>query len=82
MRTTLKLDDDVAVLLTRARNSRQVSLKEIVNEALRRGIASMMTRSDRHPQLRTKAAPLGCYYSPGIDDASDVLAFSEGERFR
>ena len=37
MRTTLTLDEDVAAILERLRKSRDTSLKDLVNEALRRG---------------------------------------------
>jgi hypothetical protein len=37
MRTTLTLDDDVAVALERLRRAGDASLKDIVNDALRRG---------------------------------------------
>jgi len=38
MRTTLTLDDDVAAALERLRRTRNASLKDLVNEALRRGL--------------------------------------------
>jgi len=38
MRTTLTLDDDVTVQLERLRRARDASLKDLVNEALRRGL--------------------------------------------
>jgi ribbon-helix-helix CopG family protein len=41
MRTTLTLDDDVAAILERLRKSRDASLKDLVNEALRRGLKDM-----------------------------------------
>jgi hypothetical protein len=47
MRTTLTLDDDVADLLKRVRNARKARLKDIVNEALRRGLRQMPTRPKR-----------------------------------
>ena len=37
MRITLTLDDDVAAMIERIRRAREASLKDIVNEALRRG---------------------------------------------
>ena len=39
MRTTLTLDDDVITLLKRAERERGVSFKQVVNEALRRGLS-------------------------------------------
>ena len=41
MRTTLTLDKDVAVALERLRKARKASLKAVVNEALRQGLARM-----------------------------------------
>jgi Arc/MetJ family transcription regulator len=38
MRTTLTIDDDVAAAFNRLRRADDKSLKELVNEALRRGI--------------------------------------------
>jgi ribbon-helix-helix CopG family protein len=35
MRTTLTIDDDVAAQLERLRRERDVTLKDIINEALR-----------------------------------------------
>lgn len=44
MRTTLTLDDDVAVQLDRLQREREQSLKDIVNDALRRGLRAMQMR--------------------------------------
>jgi hypothetical protein len=41
MRTTLTLDDDVAAALEQLRKSRNVSLKDLINEALRQGLKSV-----------------------------------------
>ena len=38
MRTTLTIDDDVAAGLERLRKSQDISLKRLINEALRRGL--------------------------------------------
>jgi hypothetical protein len=43
MRTTLTLDADVAVQLERLRRAHNVSLKDLVNDALRRGLREMST---------------------------------------
>jgi hypothetical protein len=41
MRTTLTLDVDVAALLERVRRARNATLKDTVNEALRRALRGM-----------------------------------------
>jgi hypothetical protein len=38
MRTTLTLDDDVAIQIERLRKTRDLALKDVINEALRRGL--------------------------------------------
>jgi toxin-antitoxin system PIN domain toxin len=55
MRTTLTLDDDVAAVLERLRKSRNASLKDLVNEALRRGLKDMSSRTKRRERLRTRS---------------------------
>jgi hypothetical protein len=45
MRTTLTLDDDVAVQLERLRRARDANLKDLVNEALRLGLSRRRQRS-------------------------------------
>jgi hypothetical protein len=44
MRTTLILHDDVAAALARLRRLRHASLKDLINEALRRGLQEMEPR--------------------------------------
>ncbi len=66
MRTTLTLDDDVAAMLAEEAHRRRRPFKQVVNDALRRGL-----RPERAP-------PAGAYHvkahktalQPGIDLAS------------
>jgi hypothetical protein len=44
MKVTLTLDDDVAAAIERVRRTREASLKDVVNEALRRGLNVLSTR--------------------------------------
>ena len=44
MKTTLTLDDDVAAALERVRRTRNANLKDVVNDALRRGLNDLSTR--------------------------------------
>ena len=53
MRTTLTLDDDVAAALERVRRDRDASLKDVVNDALRRGLNDMTARPKRREPFRT-----------------------------
>lgn len=81
MRTTLTLDDDVARLLERARR-RGASLKQLVNDALREGLARL--EAPRTPRKRhaTKAVSLGRCLLDNVDDVAEALAVADGERFR
>ena len=59
MRTTLTIDDDVAASLERLRRARDGSLKDLINEALRRGIKEMSARPKRRETFRTRAVDVG-----------------------
>jgi hypothetical protein len=79
MRTTLTLDDDVAVALERLRKQRDAGLKELVNEALRRGLRDMSTRPKRREPVRTRSVALGRLRIAGIDNIAEALSIAEGE---
>jgi hypothetical protein len=81
MRTTLSLDEDVAVMLDRVRNETKASLKDVVNEALRQGLQQMTARAKTRKPYRTPAVSLGRCLQGSIDDVADVLAVAEGEDF-
>lgn len=82
MRTTLTLDDDVAARLQRVREERRLPLKQLVNEALRRGLAVL----DGPPPARrgpaTSPVSLGGALLPNVDDLSETLAIAEGDSRR
>ena len=79
MRTTLTLDDDVAVALERLRKQRDAGLKELVNEALRRGLRDMSTRPKRREPVRTRSVALVRLQIAGIDNIAEALSIAEGE---
>jgi len=82
MRTTLTLDDDVAALLRRIRRREDRSLKDVVNDALRRGLQEL----DRPPKVRKRSytQPHNCgrCLIGSIDNIAEVLAVAEGEDFK
>ena len=82
MRTTLTLDDDIAAILERLRKSRDASMKELVNEALRRGLKDMGSRTKRREHLRTRSVALGRLRIAGLDNIGDALAVAEGEAYK
>jgi hypothetical protein len=82
MRTTLTLEDDVAALVEKLRRARGAPLKDVINEALRRGLAQMTAREPRPAQYRLEPVDLGACLLPSLDDVAQVLSVGEGEWHR
>lgn len=82
MRTTLTIDDDIAAELDRLRRSREVGLKDLVNEALRRGLRDLAAAPKRKKPFRTRPLRSGRLLLAGIDNIAELLAEAEGEAFR
>jgi hypothetical protein len=82
MRTTLSLDEDVAVELRRIQQKSRLTWKEVVNTALRAGVGAL-EENERHrpPSVRTKSVRLG---TPKLDIANvhDALSLAEGDARR
>ena len=76
MRTTLTLDDDVAARLKKEMRRSGVSLKQAVNDALRRGLQ----RDKREPleRFEIRARPLGLRPGLNYDKVGDLLDQIEG----
>jgi hypothetical protein len=81
VRTTLTIDDDVAASLERLRKTRQGSLRDLINEALRRGIKEMTARPKPREPFRTRSVDVGEALIP-LDNISEALAIAEGEWFK
>jgi hypothetical protein len=82
MRTTLTLDDDVAAVLKRLRKSSDASLKDLINEALRRGFKDMSGRTKRRERLQTRSVALGRLRIASLDNIGEALAVAEGEAYK
>jgi hypothetical protein len=82
MRTTLTLDDDVVARIERLRRERNASLKDIVNDALRRGLDDSARGSKQKEPFKTQGVDLGRLRLPSIDNISESLAAVEGEGFK
>jgi hypothetical protein len=78
----LTLDDDVAAVLDRLRRNIRASLKDFVNEGLRRGLKDMVGRPKMHTPVGTKVVSLGRLRIAGIDSVDEALAIAEGEPFK
>jgi hypothetical protein len=75
----LTLEDDVAAALERLRRTRDASLKDLINEALRRGLKDMSNRTKRRERLRTRSVALGQMRIAGVDNIGEALAVAQGE---
>lgn len=82
MRTTLTLDDDVAVLVDRVRAKTGASLRKIVNDALRRSLASSGEMAPRGRPFRTRSRDLGRLRLRSLDKVAEALALGEGKKLR
>ena len=79
MRTTLTIDDDVAVQLERLRRKGDVSFKEVVNDVLRRGLRNIDTPQRPRKPFQTQTFDAGVPLIDNFDNVAEVLAIIEGE---
>ena len=79
MRTTLTIDDDLAAILDRRRREEDKSLKELVNDALRRGLTDTAPTAKSQKPFRTRSVDLGRCLIGEIVSTSEAIAFAEGE---
>ena len=83
MRTTLTIDPDIAVQIDRLRKEREMSLKRLVNAALRAGLKQMTAAKRReHRQPFTKPVNLGQPLVGNLDCIGGVLAELDAETYR
>ena len=82
MRTTLTIDPDVAAVLQRLRKTRDAKLKDLINDALRRGLKEMNDRSKGRTLFRTQTVDLGRSKIGSVANIAEVLAIAEGEGFK
>lgn len=80
MRTTLTLDEDVAKRIERLRKRQGLTLREVVNQALREGLSQIEAPQRARKSHTTKAVSLGGCLIGNIDDIAEVLAVAEGDR--
>lgn len=79
MRTTLTIDDDVAVQLERVRRQNDVSLKELVNDALRRGLRDIGAPAKKRKPFRTEPHNGGTCPLSNLDNIEEVISLLEGD---
>jgi hypothetical protein len=79
VRTTLTIDKDVAALLEALRKRRNIGFKELVNDALRRGLKDMDSRPQPRKPFRTRTTDLGPPRLAGLDNMAEAIAMAEGD---
>lgn len=79
MRTTLTLDDDVAVRLEQEVRKRGDSFKAVVNDLLRAGLEAAAAQKRKTRAFRTEGFDLGPSLVGSLDNVAEVLARVEGE---
>jgi len=82
MRTTLTLDDDVAIRLEKLQAERSESFKAVVNAALRAGLDTLSASVEETAPYRIAPHPAGGCTLPDLDSLHEALAVGEGEGFR
>ena len=82
MRTTLTLDDDVAKRIERLRKRRNLTLRDVVNQALREGLTRLESPKQPRKAHTTKEVSLGGCLIGNIDDVAEVLAVADGDEIR
>jgi len=78
MRTTLTLDPDVAAKVKRGAKKLNKPIKEVINEALRFGLDSVLNPPPAKP-YRTIPRPMGLREGFSYDDIAELLSRAEGE---
>ena len=84
MRTTITLDDDLAALLQQLCRDRRQTFTAVVNDVVRRGLASATASSPgpRRRKYTTAPVSLGPPLLPDLDNVAEILALAEGEDHR
>lgn len=68
MKIRIRLDDDVAAALARLRRTRGTSFKDIVNDALRRGLSDLISEPKQTGSFATQVVTLGRLLFSSIDN--------------
>jgi hypothetical protein len=82
MRTTLTIDDDVAGQIDRVRRDGDISLKRLVNQALRLGLQEIGGSPKPRKPFKTRTVNLGKPLIDNLDCVPEILEKIEGEWFR
>ena len=79
MRTTLTIDPDIAVQIERLRRERNLPLKVIVNEVMRKGLREIPRGANRRRPFRTQPIRGVKPVLANLDNIQEILSLAEGE---
>jgi len=82
MRTTITLDDDVAAMLKRLQKRSERSMKEVINVALREGLARLEQPMEPRSAYTIHPLSIGKCRLGNLDDVAEALALAEDEGFK
>ena len=84
MRTTVSIRDDLALELERLRKERDLTFKQVLNEAVERGVVEMRQKpKEQRKPFRIKTFDLGKPLFNGPDELKELIAhIQEEEDFR
>lgn len=82
VRTTITLDDDVAAIIEGRRKANDQSLKEIINDAPRKGLRPEPAARGKRKVRATRSVDLGRCLLDNVDDIAETLSIAEGESCR
>ena len=82
MRTTLTLDDDLAVALRARAKGTGRAFRHVVNETIREGLARLERGPEDRPPYRMTTSDPGPPALLGVHSVHEMLAHAEGEDYR
>jgi hypothetical protein len=78
MRTTVTIDDDVAVRLERLRRERDANFKDVLNDTLRQGLDRIEAPPKPRKPFRMKTYDMGEPLVP-LDNIAETISLIEGD---
>jgi hypothetical protein len=78
MRTTITLDEDVLAKLKAEMRKSGASFKEVVNNAIRKGLLTSPAQKPKHRPVKFNTRPLGLRPGLNYDSTSELLDQIEG----
>ena len=81
MRTTLTIDADIAAELKRLQRQGDGTWKDLVNDALRRGLRDIDGKKKTRKPFQTKTFDCGRLLVDSLDNVWEVLDRVDGDKF-